>query len=171
MLPLIRRCSVSVKQALHDNLDFVVSIIVVLPPVLLSRYTDYISLVYISPRLSAAIFTVVVGSTGTLFSILIVYSRIIRMASDDKYLRKLKRTFRWPFHTAILGFMIAILASMFRIQDPTLAQWRLIFTLKGWFSILMGLLLIYSILAFRGAFFFVTEATISVAENEDEESG
>lgn len=170
MLPLIRRCSVSVKQALHDNLDLVVSLTVVLPLSLLSRFTDYISMVYISPRLSAAIFTVVVGSTGTLFSVLIVYSRIIRMASDNEYLKKMKRTFRWPFHTAILGFVIAILASMFRIQNPALTEWRFIFTLEGWFSVIMGLLLIYSILAFRGAFFFVTEATMSVAENEGEES-
>jgi hypothetical protein len=170
MLPLIRRYSVPVKQVLHDNLDLVVSIVVVLPLSLLSRFTDYISMVYISPRLSAAIFTVVVGSTGTLFSILIVYSRIIRMASDSNYLKKMKRTFKWPFHTAILGFVIAILASMFRIQDPALTEWRFIFTLEGWLSTLMALLLVYSILAFRGAFFFVTEATISVAESEDEES-
>lgn len=167
MLPLIRRYSVSVRQMLYDNLDLVVSVAIVLPLSLLSKFTDWVSIVYISPRLSAAIFTVIVGSTGTLFSILIVYSRIIRIASDKKYLRKLKRTFRWPFHTAILGFVIAVLASIFRIQDPTLAEWRLVFTLEEWFSILMSLLLIYSILAFREAFFFVTEATISIAENED----
>ena len=169
MLSLTKKYSVPVKQALHNNLDLVVSVAIVSSVAILSRLSDSVSMVYISPAVSAAIFTVVVGSTGTLFSILIVYSRIIRLAGDGEYLKKLKRTFRWPFHAAILGFVIAILTSMFRIEDPALANWRVIFTLEGWFSILMGLLLIYSILAFRGAFYFVTETTIEMAKDENEE--
>lgn len=168
MLSPMKRGSMAVKQALHDNLDLIISVAIVFFFATISKLTNYISIQFISPKLAAAIFTVVVGSTGTLFSILIVYSRIIRSASEKNYLTKLKRTFTWPFHTAILGFIIAVLASIFRIQDPALANSSFIFSVRGWFSVLMGVLLIYSILSFREAFFFVTETTVAAAVDDDD---
>lgn len=141
---------------------------------LLSSSLKFLSVIEIggfSPRLIAAIFTVIIGSTATLFSILIIYGELIAAADKKEYLQDLERTFRWPVGTAVFGFIIAILSSTFSLTMEYTPSSAYGFTIDEIMSLIMLFILIYAILAFRESFLFVLKSAIKMESKEDGNDG
>lgn len=123
---------------------------------------DWIELTPISPPLMAAIFTVIVGTVGTLFSILLLYSEIISAADNLDYLESLKTIFTYPIFVSCVGFILSILTSTARTQTdiPALPYSPLS---NGDLVIIFFLfILLYAILSFLSAFLFVFNTVIEM---------
>jgi hypothetical protein len=138
-----------------------ISIVITATSILLSS-AGIIHVDGFSPELTAAIFTVIVGSTATLFSILVVYGELIAAADEKEYLQDLERTFRWPVGTAVYGFVIAVVFSTISIDSQHLPEKILSFTPNDILNYLMLFILLYSILSFRQSFIFVLKCSIKM---------
>jgi hypothetical protein len=123
---------------------------------------DVVQIGEFSPTLAAAIFTVIIGTVGTLFSILVVYSELIASAGDLGHLTDLKRTFGWPVGVSVIGFTIAILSNVFSLSQGIVTPNQFVFTLSQWYSLLMTGLLLYAILSFGDAFSFTLRTIIEM---------
>lgn len=149
-----------------------------------------VSITPISPALAAGIFTVIVGTMGTLFSIISLYGEVIaaakeksetggneseedneESASEDtienkkNFLRHLKRTFSVPVKIAVSGFIIAVLSNIYKINIST--DVHVLFTINEWFSLIMTFLLMYAILSFWEAFSFVLRTVLLMESNSE----
>jgi len=120
----------------------------------------------ISPSLAAGIFTVIIGTTGTLFSILALYGEVITIASeksdrDKNYINKIRRTFSIPVKTSVLGFLIAVFANTYQINAVIVPEKYSLMTNSEAFSTIMLFLLLYSMMSFWGAFSFIIRTIIA----------
>ncbi|MWV64483.1 hypothetical protein GRS48_06545 [Halorubrum sp. JWXQ-INN 858] len=153
-------------------------------------HLDLLTITPISPALAAGIFTVIVGTMGTLFSIISLYGEVIAAAKEKSetggaesqgdnegsasedatenkknFLRHLKRTFSVPVKIAVSGFIIAVLSNIYKVNIPT--DVSVLFTINEWFSLMMTFLLMYAILSFWEAFSFVLR-TVLLMESSSE---
>lgn len=128
-----------------------------------------INIISFSPSLAAAIFTVIVTTTATLFSILIVHSTVIKRAHEKELLSKLSDTFKIPILVAVLGFSIAIVSSTIRFR-----KWipESVYDIRSEqiLSVAFIFLMLYAILSLYAAFDFVLKTTIlsTIGEESDE---
>lgn len=123
-----------------------------------------------SPALAAGIFTVVIGASISLLAIFASFEDAISNADDGGHLNLLRKVFYWPIVLSIIGFIIAIAVSVFSIQDPRLANLRLIFSLEEYVSLLLAALLIYAVLSFREVFRTVYYVIVGLNRDSDDSS-
>lgn len=125
-----------------------------------------------SPALAAGIFTVVIGASISLLAIFASFEEAISNAHDAELLGLLRKVFYWPIALSILGFVIAISASVFSIQNQQLADFQLVFSLEEYASLILAALLIYAVLSFREVFRTVYYVTVGLNhDTEDSKSG
>ena len=106
-------------------------------------------------NIAGAIFTVIIGATMTLLTILEVYGSFVKSAEEKGKLNAIKKTFKYPVLIAVIGFIVAILSSTFVITSKTFLSRFPIFPPKEWLSLLMSGLLLYAVIAFAHTFSFI----------------
>lgn len=155
-------------NAICSNRDLFVSIIIIS----FLLFLDFINIIKVesfSPSLAAAIFTVIITTIGTLFSILSLYNRVLQRAYKQDYYDRLKRTFMIPVSTGVWGFIISTLGTVVSVE-PMVRKYIAISTLVYLFTVTMLFLLFYSILSFYAAFKFVLSVVLKKEKKAAEES-
>lgn len=139
--------------------DFFVTFVLITVFAILSA-TDVLTITQFSPGLAAGIFTVVIGSSISLLIIFSSFDDVIENADNAGLISIIRRVFYWPILSSIIGFIIAIIISVFTVQNQRILEFELIFTLSEYISLLLAALLIYSILSFKEVFRLVFYVTI-----------
>ena len=149
--------------------EAIISVVLVFILAILAA-VDIISISSFSPGLAAAIFTVIIGTTATLFSILVLVGEIISKAKNKEYLQDIKRTFEWPVNSGVIGFLISVIGDLYYLNMDILNQWNLLwFTLSEWYSLVISGILFFSILSFKNAFEFILLSVLGwKGKNENE---
>lgn len=135
---------------LERHIDFLLTAIIILTLAGLASL-DLINLTSFSPALAAAIFTVVIGASVSLLTVLSSYDDVVSNAKDGDMMGLLRRVFYWPIIVSVAGFVLAIIASIVTIPDK-LDNSVYIFSIGEYLTLTFAALLIYSILSFREVF-------------------
>jgi uncharacterized protein YacL len=146
--------------------DLVLTLVLVGALVILSNF-DYLVIKSFSPRLAAAIFTVVIGASVSLLAIFASYQDMISNADDANLLGTLRKVFYWPIVLSIIGFILAILTSVFSLSEAARTSIPISTPLSSILSLVLAGLLIYAILSFREVFRAVYY--ISIYGNKDDD--
>lgn len=141
---------------IKEKSDFLLASLITLACLILTAL-DMVSVSNFSPTLAAGIFTVIIASIGTLFSVLVVYDELIAAADKLDYLNDLKKTFKNPVLTAVVGFTIAVLGAGLSLPTKSLSWPDFFLSGQETSALAMMWLLLYSIFSFYAAFDFMIE--------------
>jgi hypothetical protein len=127
------------------------------------HYHNMVKFVEISPAILSAVFTVILGTIATSFSILMITSEIISAASDLDMKSEIRKIFFYPLRAASLGLVLSITALTFNF--PILQEFNFLNLDKlQIFRYILFFLLIYGILATYNAISFVIRASIEMED-------
>lgn len=158
----------SQASRLERHWDFVLTVLIISILAYLAQQ-GILRITRLSPALAAGIFTVVIGASISLLVIFASYDTAVSNADDADLLNVLRKVFYWPIALSILGFIIAILASVFSINTKQIAEFEYIFSLSEYVSLILASLLIYAILSFREVFRTVYYVIVGRNRNSDDE--
>jgi len=129
---------------------------------------DILTISSFSPGLAAAIFTVIIGTTATLFSILVLVGEIISRAESKEYLEDVRRTFEWPVKAGVIGFLLSIISDLYYWNIDFIGTNEFLwFTFSEWNSLVISGILFFSILSFKNAFGFILLTVLGWKGKED----
>lgn len=134
-----------------------------------SSIFDILTISSFSPGLAAAIFTVIIGTTATLFSILVLVGKIISRAESKEYLEDVRRTFEWPVKAGVIGFLISIISDLYHWNTDFIGTNEFLwFSFSEWSSLVISGILFFSILSFKNAFRFILLAVLGWKGKEED---
>jgi len=136
---------------IERHIDFILTVILILSLSILSA-VGFLQISRFSPQLAAGIFTVVILASISLLAIFATIDDAIENAKDNDLLYVVRKVFYWPIVLSIIGFILAITMSIFKIQDGRFSNIEFIFSLEEYASLLLAGLLIYAVLSFREVF-------------------
>ena len=141
---------------LRDRYKEVIRSVVLVGLLAILSIFDIVTISSFSPGLAAAIFTVIIGTTATLFSILVLVGEIISRAESKEYLEDVRRTFAWPVKAGVIGFLLSIISDLYYLNLEFIGTNELLwFTFSEWNSLVISGILFFSILSFKNAFGFI----------------
>jgi len=147
-------------SVLERHFDLVLTLIIVGTLGVLSAI-GILEITLFSPQLAAIIFTFVIVASISSFAIFATLDEVVSNAKEKELISIIRKVFYWPIVLSITGLLLAVSASIFRVESTGIEKYSVVFSAKEWASLLLFGIFVYAIMSFREVFRVVYYATSS----------